>query len=270
MASKKRQKYPQEIKETSGVRIKQPLRAKSVTQEFYLESLRESRLTLCTGPAGSGKTFLVTGVALEKLLANEVMKIVITRPVVESGEKLGFLPGTLDDKLHPYLLPIMDAIEDHVGPVKAKLLREEMRIEIAPLAYMRGRTFKNAFVILDEAQNATREQLRMFLTRIGTGSTFAVNGDATQTDLEPKNAGALTDVIDKLRGKNPNINVIEFAYSDIQRDPLIVDILRHLDGPTQGGSVIENKTRVPRKQSTGALTSNPLAAFNCANDANDE
>lgn len=211
------------------------LTPKSIAQELYLESLREQILTICSGPAGSGKTFLVTAVALEKLINQEVDKIVITRPVVEAGEHLGFLPGTLEEKLDPYLLPLMDGIEDHVGAAMAKRLVETGKIEIAPLAYMRGRTFNNAFVILDECQNATVEQVRMFVTRIGFNSIFAINGDTSQSDLRPpKGAGSdwengLQYIVRKLRGKNEYISYIEFRNSDVVRSQIVQNILYLLD-----------------------------------------
>ena len=175
---KSKQKYPQEIREQEKATftLKSKMRAKNYSQEQYMESLRENTITLCNGPAGSGKTYIVTGIALEKLMNNEIDRIVITRPVVEAGENLGFLPGDLNEKLHPYLLPLLDAIEDHVGPFMAKKLMESGKIEIAPLEFMSGRTFNNAYVILDEAQNTTQEQMRMFLTRLGYNTVFCING----------------------------------------------------------------------------------------------
>ena len=235
-----KQKYPQPVPaahEGQPVRIKHQIKSKNYTQELYLESLREAPLTICAGPAGSGKTYLVTAVAIEKLLSNQVDRIVITRPVVQAGEDLGYLPGTLEEKLDPYLLPLMDAIEDHVGIVMAKKLLESGKIEIAPLAFMRGRTFNNSFVILDEAQNSTAEQMKMFVTRMGFDSIFAINGDVTQSDLEkPRSAGAdwengLQFIIRKLRGRDENINYIEFANRDVVRSEMVKRVLTLLDGP---------------------------------------
>lgn len=233
----KRNKYPPKSVKLEGcsLAMTHKLTPKSIAQELYLESLREQILTICSGPAGSGKTFLVTAVALEKLINQEVDKIVITRPVVEAGEHLGFLPGTLEEKLDPYLLPLMDGIEDHVGAAMAKRLVETGKIEIAPLAYMRGRTFNNAFVILDECQNATVEQVRMFVTRIGFNSIFAINGDTSQSDLRPpKGAGSdwengLQYIVRKLRGKNEYISYIEFRNSDVVRSQIVQNILYLLD-----------------------------------------
>ena len=172
-------------------------------------------------------------VALEKLMNNEIDRIVLTRPVVEAGENLGFLPGDLNEKLHPYLLPLLDAIEDHVGPIMAKKLMEAGKIEIAPLAFMRGRTFNNAYVILDEAQNTTQEQMRMFLTRLGYNAMFCINGDNSQCDLPVLKPGGhgLQWATNKLRGNVPEIAVVEFSSKDIVRNVLITKILTYLDSP---------------------------------------
>lgn len=239
MRKHKKQKYPTQHAEHEGkpVHIKNKIKAQNFGQEQYLESLRTAKLTICGGPAGSGKTFLVTAVALEKLLSHEVSRIVITRPVVEAGEHLGFLPGTLEEKLDPYLLPLVDAIEDHIGPQMTQRLVESKKIEIAPLAYMRGRTFNNAFVILDEAQNSTVEQMRMFLTRIGYDSTFAINGDISQSDLKkPRDfegawENGLQYAIRKLTGRDEQINYIEFRNQDVVRSEIVKKILTYLDSP---------------------------------------
>ena len=247
--SKKKQRYPQPLADeavqasprgTGQIRIRHKIEPKSYSQELYLESLRTSPLTIGAGPAGSGKTFLVTAVALEKLLNREVDKIVITRPVVESDEKLGFLPGTLEEKLDPYLRPLYDAIEDHVGPTMAKRLLESGKIEIAPLAYMRGRTFNNCFVILDEAQNATVKQMKMFLTRLGFNTFACIDGDVSQSDLEaPRGLPAaewehgLSFAIRKLVGKSAMIQHINFTNKDIVRSDLCAEIVTLLDAPDE-------------------------------------
>ena len=228
----RRQKYPQPVQEHK-ISIKHVIKAKNYSQELYLEALKEAKLTICSGPAGSGKTYLVTAVALQKLLNNEIDKILLTRPVVEAGENLGFLPGTLEEKLHPYLLPLLDAIEDHVGPTMLKKLTDAGKIEVAPLAYMRGRSINNAFVILDEAQNATPEQVKMFVTRMGFNSFFAVNGDPAQSDLPHKNGENGIDYLrSRLTGVSPDIMTVEFSKNDIVRNELISTILTHLDAPT--------------------------------------
>jgi phosphate starvation-inducible PhoH-like protein len=228
----KRNKYPPSTVKSEGkpITIKHIISPKNTAQALYLESLREQPLTICNGPAGSGKTFLVTAVALEKLLNQEVNKIVLSRPVVEAGEHLGFLPGTLEEKLHPYLLPLLDSIEDHIGPAMSKKLMEAGKIEIAPLAYMRGRSLNNCFVILDESQNATVEQVKMFVTRMGYDSIFAINGDTTQTDLKTgSHENGLQFLIRKLRGRDSKINYIEFRNSDVVRSEMVKRILSLLD-----------------------------------------
>lgn len=236
----KQNRYPQPAKEAGGTRIKirQQLKPQNFAQEQYIESLRNCPLTISNGPAGSGKTFLVTGIALEKLLANEVEKIVFTRPVVEADENLGFLPGTLEQKLDPYLLPLFDAVTDHVGPTMAKKILESGKIEIAPLAYMRGRTFSRSYVVLDEAQNSTAKQMKMFLTRMGQDSYFSINGDISQSDLQiPRGVDradwehGLSYVIRKLAGKSKNIQYIEFFNSDVVRSEMCREILTFLDSP---------------------------------------
>lgn len=226
---KPKQKYPQHVEKE--VVIKHKINAKNIAQELYIESLRSSTVTICLGPAGSGKTYLVTAIALEKLLSHEVERVVITRPVVEAGEHLGYLPGTLQEKLHPYLLPLLDSIEDHIGPTMTKKLFENGKIEIAPLAFMRGRTFNNCFVILDEAQNATKEQVKMFITRLGYESIFAINGDGSQSDLPHQTENGLNWVANKLKGVESSINVCEFRRGDVVRHPLISTILTHLEAP---------------------------------------
>ncbi len=238
--TKRKQKYPQPIPAASAgehIKIRHQIKPKNYAQELYIQSLRDQPLTICSGPAGSGKTFLVTSVAVEKLINNEVDRVVITRPVVEAGEHLGFLPGTLEEKLDPYLLPLIDAIEDHVGPTMTKKLLESGKIEIAPLAFMRGRTFNRCFVILDEAQNSTVEQMKMFVTRMGYESIFAINGDVSQSDLQkPKGAGSdwengLHFVIRKLKGRDEKINYIEFQNRDVVRSHMVQRILTLLDSP---------------------------------------
>ena len=232
---KSKQRYPQGINEDvkTSFALKTKLKPKNYSQELYVESLKTNTITIGKGPAGVGKTFIVTAVALEKLVNNEIEKIVLTRPVVEAGEALGFLPGDLKEKLHPYLLPLLDSIEDHVGPFMLQKLMEQGKIEVAPLAFMRGRTFNNAFVILDEAQNTTREQMRMFLTRLGYNSQFCINGDPTQSDLELQiNAEhGLAWAVRKLRGALAEVSIVEFRSKDIVRNPLIGKLLAYLDSP---------------------------------------
>lgn len=241
-----KQRYPQPINPEGAkvIKLKFTPQAKNESQRFYLESLRNSTLTIGHGPAGSGKSFLTMAVAVDKLLANEVSKVVITRPIVESGEKLGFLPGTFEEKISPYLLPLLDALEDLVGPVMAKKLLENGKIEFAPLAYMRGRTFNNCYVVLDEAQNTTVEQMKLFVTRIGENSQFAINGDMSQSDLKAYDGeNGLVWITRRLRGVSPDIQVIEFSNRDVVRSQIVKTILQHLDGPDP-----ESKQKRPARE----------------------
>jgi len=228
-----KQRYPQPINPegSTSIRLKFRPNPKTESQRFYIESLQSAKLTISTGPAGSGKSFLSMAIAVEKLLSNEVSKVVITRPIVEAGESLGFLPGTFEEKISPYLLPLLDALTDLVGPTMAKKLLDGGKIEFAPLAYMRGRTFSNCYVILDEAQNTTIEQMKLFVTRMGEYSQFAVNGDVTQSDLRGVPENGLEWITRKLRGCSEEINVIEFSNSDVVRSEIVKTILKYLDSP---------------------------------------
>lgn len=236
-ALRSKQLYPQPVNKGQApervIKLKFRPQPKSEAQRDYIESLNEAKLTIGAGPAGSGKSFLAMSVALEKLLSKEVTKIVITRPIVEAGEKLGFLPGTFEEKISPYLLPLLDAINDLVGPQMAKTLLENQSIEFAPLAYMRGRTFNNAFVILDEAQNATIEQMKLFITRIGEHSQFVVNGDDSQSDLIGVEENGLAWVVRKLNRVSRDIQVVTFDTHDVVRSQIVREILQHLDTPDQ-------------------------------------
>jgi len=233
-----KQKYPEgaqsaRMDEGKVIKLRFQPTAQNESQRFYLESLNDARLTIGTGPAGSGKSFLAMAVAVKKLLAKDVQKVVITRPIVEAGEKLGFLPGTFEEKISPYLLPLLDALDDLVGPTMAKKLLENGQIEFAPLAFMRGRTFNNCYVILDEAQNTTIEQMKLFVTRIGKYSQFVINGDASQTDLDRAKVAetGLEWISRRLRGVSSDIQVVNFTTSDVVRDEIVKTILMHLDGP---------------------------------------
>lgn len=240
-----KQKYPTDSKsaqlhEGKTIRLRSVPQPKSTSQGYYIESLQTSDVTIGTGPAGSGKSFLAMSVAVKKLLDNEVQRVVITRPIVEAGESLGFLPGTFEEKISPYLLPLLDALNDLVGPTMAKKLLDDKKIEFAPLAYMRGRTFNNCYVILDEAQNTTIEQMKLFLTRIGNYSQFAVNGDVGQSDLRGVPENGLEWAVRKLRGKIETIQVIEFGNSDVVRSEILAKMLKFLDSPD------DRHVRVPR------------------------
>lgn len=220
-------RYPKA--DQNGIFIK-PLEPKNSTQEFYMDTIREMTVTICTGPAGTAKTYLATYVALEGLLNNEFDKIVLTRPLV-ACEDIGYLPGDMMEKIHPYLMPLFDAIESHVGPTKAKELLTMGRIEVLPLAYMRGRSLNRACIVLDEAQNTTIDQMKMFLTRLGYDSKMVITGDSGQPDLPKGVESGLGWARDRLIGCDGNIGVVEFAAKHIVRHPLIGKMLQHLEGP---------------------------------------
>lgn len=199
------------------------VRARTSGQQRYLEAIQRHTITFCLGPAGTGKTYLAMAVAVAALRRREIGRIVLTRPVVEAGENLGFLPGTLEEKVDPYVRPLLDALYDLVDAEKANDYIDTGQIEIAPLAYMRGRTLNDAFVILDEAQNTTPEQMKMFLTRLGFNSKFIVTGDASQRDLPGKRAG-LTD-IEHILGGVDDIAFIHLGSTDVVRHSLVGKIV---------------------------------------------
>jgi phosphate starvation-inducible PhoH-like protein len=197
---------------------------KSKAQRDYVRCIRESDLTFGIGPAGTGKTYLAMAMAASALTQRLVKRVVLTRPAVEAGERLGFLPGDLAEKISPYLRPLYDALNDMLEFDKVEQLRERGQIEVAPLAFMRGRTLNNAFVILDEAQNATSEQMRMFLTRLGFGSKAVVTGDITQTDLPPGARPGLKEAEALLSGIE-GISCCRFSDADVVRHPLVQKIV---------------------------------------------
>lgn len=201
------------------------IKAKTMGQKLYLESIKSRDIVFSIGPAGTGKTYLAMVMAVKNLLNNEISRIVLTRPAIEAGENLGFLPGDMQEKVDPYLRPLYDALYDILGPEKAKLYQEKDIIEVAPLAYMRGRTLDDSFVILDEAQNTTIEQMKMFLTRIGFNSKAVITGDITQIDLPSKKRSGLATVQNILKG----IKGIDFVYLsryDVVRHDLVKEIIK--------------------------------------------
>lgn len=210
------------------------LRARTTNQNLYLENIARHDITLGIGPAGTGKTYLAVACAVDALERSAVQRIVLTRPAVEAGERLGFLPGDLTQKVDPYLRPLYDALYDLMGYEKVQKAFERNVLEIAPLAFMRGRTLNNAFVILDEAQNTTPEQMKMFLTRIGFGAKAVVTGDVSQVDL-PK--GALSGLVDAERvlKRVKGIAITHFTSADVVRHPLVARIVDAYDAYEAGG-----------------------------------
>lgn len=208
----------------SKTRRGQEIRAKTFRQRQYIESIRKRDLTFGIGPAGTGKTYLAVVVAVQELLSNQFERIILTRPAVEAGEKLGFLPGDLQQKVDPYLRPLYDAIHEFIDPEKVPNLIERGVIEVAPLAYMRGRTLSNAFVIVDEAQNTTPAQMKMVLTRLGFGSRMVITGDITQTDLPINQQSGLSIALQILKHVE-GIAFCEFTQKDVVRHPLVQRIV---------------------------------------------
>ena len=210
-----------------------PVFPRTFGQAAFLDAIRRSELTIGLGPAGTGKTWLAMAMAVSALLKNEVSRIVLTRPAVEAGEALGFLPGDLQQKILPYLRPLYDALHEMMPAEEVPGLVERGVIEVAPLAYMRGRTLNRAFVILDEAQNTTREQMLMFLTRLGFGSKAVVNGDLTQVDLPAHKMPGLLEAEFLLR-KVPGVGVVRLTGADVVRHPLVQRIIEAYKGREKG------------------------------------
>ncbi len=212
-----------------------PVEPRSENQRRYFEAIEKNDLVFGLGPAGTGKTYLAVAAAVQRLRRGKVRRLIITRPVVEAGEHLGFLPGDLQQKLNPYLRPIYDALRDMIEPDDLARMEEAGIIEIAPLAYMRGRTLSNAFVILDEGQNTTASQMKMFLTRLGEGSSMVVTGDPSQNDLPRNQRSGLVDGARRLRGFE-GVGFIEFEAADVVRHPLVAQIVRAYDRDGRGGN----------------------------------
>ena len=200
------------------------IKCKTVGQQAYVDAIKKDTVVFGVGPAGTGKTYLAVCMAVAAFKSRQVEKIILTRPAVEAGEQLGFLPGDLHEKVDPYLRPLYDALQELLGLETYVKLMERGAIEVAPLAYMRGRTLSNAFIILDEAQNTTKEQMKMFLTRMGEGSKMVVTGDVTQIDLDGKDSGLVhaTKVLENVEG----ISVCKLTAKDVVRHPLVMRIIR--------------------------------------------
>lgn len=206
-----------------------PLEPRSLTQVTYLEAMRRHSLVFGLGPAGTGKTYLAVARAVEQLLSGAVQRIILSRPAVEAGERLGFLPGDLKEKVDPYMRPIYDALHDMLPAETIRKYIEAGTIEIAPLAYMRGRTLSRAFVLLDEAQNATPLQMKMFLTRLGEDAQMVITGDPSQVDLPSGVASGLLDATQRLKHV-PGIEIVTFASADVLRHPLVQRIVTAYEG----------------------------------------
>src|SRR5712672_827147 len=217
---------------------KRQVQPKSMNQRRYIDAIEKYDMVFGIGPAGTGKTYLAVAMAVSALLAKKVNRIVLARPAVEAGERLGFLPGTLQDKIDPYLRPLYDALYDMLDPEKVDRYLEKNVIEIAPIAFMRGRTLNDSFVILDEAQNTTSEQMKMFVTRLGFNSKAVITGDVTQIDLPSARRSGLLEAVDVLK-KVQGLSFVYFDESDVVRHHLVQRIIRAYD---------EHKTRVAEEQ----------------------
>lgn len=248
--------YEEEIiKDNSG----KPIRVKTLGQKVYVYSIKNHDVVFGIGPAGTGKTFLAVTLAVTALKRGQVKRIVLTRPAVEAGESLGFLPGDLKEKVDPYLRPVYDALYQILGKEQTTRLMEREIIEIAPLAYMRGRTLEDAFVILDEAQNTTIMQMKMFLTRLGFNSKMIVNGDMSQIDLPRRVKSGLVDAMEKLKGIKA-IDFVHFSASDVVRHPVVADIINayEKDAPKVDFEEKSEETNKVEEEAASGLTEYPV------------
>ena len=229
-------KRPKKVKQSSDQKItnqpvniyKNRLKPRSENQRKYIESIKQNTVTFCQGLAGSGKTHIAVGMAIEALLSEQVGKIIITRPVLEAGERIGYLPGTAEEKLHPYLLPIVDEILYFINMGHYTALKLNNKIEVVPLGLMRGRNFHNSFIVADECQNASYDQLKMLLTRVGRNSKIALTGDIKQSDLNKNLQGGFAQISKALQHVD-SIGLSILEASDIVRNPIIAKILEVLD-----------------------------------------
>ena len=217
----------------ASVGVRRKIAAKNLAQRHYIELIRSHDIVMAIGPAGTGKTYLAMAMAIAALNRHEVSRVVLTRPAVEAGEKLGFLPGSMAEKVNPYLRPLYDALNDMVPIEKVGRLLDRGVIEVAPLAFMRGRTLNDSFVILDEAQNTTNEQMKMFLTRLGFDSKAVVTGDVTQIDLPTDKRSGLVEVMEIVRDVE-GIGFMRFTQADVVRHPLVQSIIRAYESHEAG------------------------------------
>lgn len=222
------------IKPTAEI-YRNRLKPRSENQKEYIRAVAENTITFCQGLAGSGKTHIAIGMAIEYLLEDKISRIIITRPIVEAGEKMGYLPGSAEEKIHPYLLPLLDEIGHFISPAAYGSLRLNNKIEIVPLGLMRGRNFHNCFIVADECQNSSYEQLKMLLTRIGQNSKMVLTGDIGQSDLSRHLQGGFSGIISSLKGLE-GIGTVELDSSDIVRNPIIARILSRLDSLENGNT----------------------------------
>ena len=222
------------------------IKCKTVGQKTYVDAIRKNTVVFGVGPAGTGKTYLAVCMAVSAFKSKQVEKIILTRPAVEAGEKLGFLPGDLHEKVDPYLRPLYDALQELLGLETYGKLMERGAIEVAPLAYMRGRTLSNAFIILDEAQNTTKEQMKMFLTRMGEGSKMVVTGDVTQIDLDGKASGLVhaTGILEDVEG----VAVVRLTAKDVVRHPMVMRIIRAYEKDAAKAEERKTKDRENRSE----------------------
>ena len=227
-----------------------PIKAKTLGQRSYIEAIRDNTVTLAVGPAGTGKTYLAVACAVTAFRAKEVNRIILTRPAVEAGEKLGFLPGDLQNKVDPYLRPLYDALFDMLGPETYQSYLEKGNIEVAPLAYMRGRTLDDSFIILDEAQNTSREQMKMFLTRIGFGSKAVITGDVTQIDLPQDKVSGLKEVVNVLKGID-DIEICRLTGEDVVRHALVQKIIAAYEKYEKGHPARDNAADARKRRVHG-------------------
>ncbi|MFT3700498.1 MAG: PhoH family protein [Kofleriaceae bacterium] len=223
-----------------------PIAPKGPTQKKYVDLVRSNDIVFAVGPAGTGKTYLAMALAVRALLDKQIRRIILTRPAVEAGESLGFLPGTLEEKIDPYLRPLLDALGDMIELDRIQRLMADRTIEVAPLAFLRGRTLNDAFIVLDEAQNTTPAQMKMFLTRMGYGAKMVITGDPTQTDLPPGQRSGLRDAMSLIEGIR-GIGLVQFDDQDVVRHPLVAALIRAYDSRDRSRAA-QSEAANPRTQ----------------------